>query len=210
MQNATSRDCTFARSNQCENFRKSFFTLRNCFQSKYQNATSRDWFLRGVASAKIWQGEFSPCEIFSSCLPRIWFFLNSFSNFNFLVLTLLSSSPCLDKIFKKKFHGQKPFLKPSQLHFSCTKHYSSCISSLGRVLHCSKVSNFSFFSIFGSLNCLFMSFLCFRNHKHAFSSIKTISKIYFFKSKTHMAGHHFCKNLYLAMCFRLPNLLHCI
>ena len=66
MQNATSRDCTFARSNQCENFRKSFFTLRNCFQSKYQNATSRDWFLRGVASAKIWQGEFSPCEISST------------------------------------------------------------------------------------------------------------------------------------------------
>ena len=66
MQNATSRDCTFARSNQCENFRKSFFTLRNCFQSKYQNATSQDWFLRGVASAKIWQGEFSPCEISST------------------------------------------------------------------------------------------------------------------------------------------------
>ena len=89
MQFTTSRDCTFARSNQCENFRKSFFTLRNCFQSKYQSATSRDWFLRGVASAKIWQGEFSPCEIFSSCLPRFWFFLNSFSQ-----LSWTSTPPC--------------------------------------------------------------------------------------------------------------------
>ena len=117
-----------------------------------------------------------------------------------------TSSPYLDKIFLKKFHGQKPFLKPSQLHFSCIKHYSPCISSLGRVLHCSKVSNFSFFFIFGSLNCLFMSFLCFRNHKHAFSSIKTISKIHFFQIKNPYGRPPFLQKSLSCNVFSAPKL----